>query len=922
MSIPTLTHATTPYPTYHDKSQKLKNGLTFWVLPNKVEPGQAYLSVAVNVGALNEEAHQYGFAHFLEHVAFLGTESFEPGEIKEYLESIGVHFGADLNASTDLNSTIFKLKIPTRNPEQLEKGVKMLYEMVFRMRIAPDQVEKERRVIKEEIRQRKSLDVSVTALVMEKMFGKAFHPTAGTNETLNQCNAEELRNFYKQWYSHPELIAFIAVGDFNESQMENWIKTYFGQASPSEFPTKPTTIETIDTPPQFFIHRDKECTQPQFMIIKKIKEAKVYDESFLKKKLAQTISIMGAVLRLQELSDQVDSPVLAVVPPIPFDRLIRGAEVYQTAIIPKQGKEVEGLLRALQVFETMNSLGCTNQEMELIKSQMQVQIESSLDNISNTPLEEIAKYIIDEFISHPVPTLEFILKAFSKILPSLEASAVAQKITKFVKGKNTLLLAIVPENDHSFNESDLVRAIEQSDHFEIPAANPTPPESKAFPTDFPPPGKIDFQQDFSDFQIKEIRLSNGMQICLKVLQGGENTIYVNAIKPWSVLHLDPIERRSYHMACEIASDCGIANFTRTELLYLFKENSIQFPTISSSGDEISLNSSTYSSSIEKLFQILHLKLSDLSYLDSEDFERKFENTLAAYEHEFKSRESQAVFRIEKQVFELITSNHPISRSCTVEDIKKISLEKVRTYFRQIIGHVSDFQFSIVGDFEMEEMEKLVVKYLGSLSNQCQRMEPTDSGKITFSPKEQFKICHFGKNEEQSSALLVFPSYEGKDQKQFLVKNLMHSIIESHIINQLRMTYKVYSPSVKSENLNFPYSFSYLYLSLTTDPKEAETIIKEAKTAIRSLLEPEQQDILKQLLQNAKARRQNREPLHVTAEFWLGYLSNTFRYGFALDRETKYLSNINGITIDDIKDYLRNYFIDSSLCLISYPEGSQ
>ena len=208
----------------------LDNGLTYYLRENAKPEDKIELRLVINAGSILEDEKQLGLAHFLEHMAFNGTKSFAKNDIISFLQSIGVEFGADLNAYTSFDETVYILPIPLQNPDNLDKGFQVLKEMGYDMLLGPKEIDNERGVVLEELR----LSLSAERRILEKTLADELYGSKyvdrlpiGTKEVLENFTYEDIKRFYKKWY-RPDLMAVVAVGDVSVDVMEEKVKQFFG----------------------------------------------------------------------------------------------------------------------------------------------------------------------------------------------------------------------------------------------------------------------------------------------------------------------------------------------------------------------------------------------------------------------------------------------------------------------------------------------------------------------------------------------------------------------------------------------------------------------------------------------------------------------------------------------------------------------
>src|SRR6516162_599458 len=240
---------------------QLPNGLRYYVRANPKPEKRAELRLVVKAGSILEEDDQQGLAHFVEHMAFNGTAHFPKNEIISFIESLGMRFGADLNAFTSFDETVYQLQVPTDKPETMDKAIQVLEDWAHNVTFDPVEVEKERPVIMEEWRLHRGADARIEDKLLPivlKGSRYADRIPIGKTEIIQQAKVDTLRKFYKDWY-RPELMAVVAVGDFDKASVENSIKNHFNAIPAS---TSPKPRPTFDIPDHkgavYAIMSDKE----------------------------------------------------------------------------------------------------------------------------------------------------------------------------------------------------------------------------------------------------------------------------------------------------------------------------------------------------------------------------------------------------------------------------------------------------------------------------------------------------------------------------------------------------------------------------------------------------------------------------------------------------------------------------------------
>ena len=242
----------------------LPNGLRYYIRANKQPLNRAELRLVVKAGSVLEDDDQQGLAHFVEHMGFNGTKNFPHEDLVKFLQSTGMRFGADVNAGTGFDETTYMLTIPTDKPDIVEKSFQVLEDWAHNVTFDPEEVEKERGVIMEEWRLRRGAG----ARMNDKLFPLLLEGSRyadrlpiGKTEVIQNFKPDRLKQFYTDWY-RPDLMAVVAVGDFDKAAIEGMIKAHF-----APIPAAPKTArerKVYDIPDHsgalFAILADKEMT--------------------------------------------------------------------------------------------------------------------------------------------------------------------------------------------------------------------------------------------------------------------------------------------------------------------------------------------------------------------------------------------------------------------------------------------------------------------------------------------------------------------------------------------------------------------------------------------------------------------------------------------------------------------------------------
>ncbi|HYG62586.1 MAG TPA: pitrilysin family protein, partial [Thermoanaerobaculia bacterium] len=415
---------------------KLDNGLTYYVKRNPRPEKRAEVWLAVDAGSVLEDEDQRGLAHFIEHMAFNGTKRFEKMELVNYLESIGMQFGADVNASTSFDETIYTLRVPTDRPEVMKKAFEILEDWAGAVSFDADEVNKERGVVIEEWRLGRGAEARIEDKQLPILFKGSRYAERlpiGTLEVLEKATPEQLRRYYKDWY-RPDLMAVVVVGDIDPQQMEAMVKEHFGGL---KNPDNPRPRQLYDVPTgggtRVAITTDPEATDTTvgiYSVIDKRPEGRVGD---YRQSLIENLYHDMLNSRLRELTQ-------GGVPPFSWagssaGRFVRTRDVlFQMVAVPEGGIQ-EGLEALLTEVERVRRHGFTATELERAKKELilfydQAEQENGKLDSANFAAEYLRNFFEDE----PVPGIAYEVELVREVMPTIQLPEVNRLAEEWTGG--------------------------------------------------------------------------------------------------------------------------------------------------------------------------------------------------------------------------------------------------------------------------------------------------------------------------------------------------------------------------------------------------------------------------------------------------------------------------------------------------------
>ena len=392
------------------KIGKLANGLTYYIRKNVKPEKKLELRLVVNAGSVLENDNQRGLAHFMEHMGFNGSKNFPKNELVDYLQKTGVKFGADLNAYTSFDETVYILPIPTTDPKIVEKGFLVLEDWAFNNLMDKKEIEKERGVVLEESRLSKGSFERMSRQYFPKLFNGSKYGERlpiGKDAVLKTFKPETLQSFYKNWY-RPNLMSVIVVGDMDPAEAEKKIIAHFSKfKNPATAPARPAIIPIPQrTKPEALVVTDDEATNKILQVFNFIKPAKKiktwgdYRENMVEEMVSSLIS-----KRLQELTQKENPPF--VFGYTGYQSFIRGYNTFLSVALLGDNPMQDAIDALMAETNRAIQFGFLPAELERIKAEMLNNAEKAFLEKDKTLSGQITGSYVQHFLQgEPVPGAE------------------------------------------------------------------------------------------------------------------------------------------------------------------------------------------------------------------------------------------------------------------------------------------------------------------------------------------------------------------------------------------------------------------------------------------------------------------------------------------------------------------------------------
>lgn len=743
------------------------NGLKYYIKVNKKPEKRAQLHLVVNAGSILEDDDQQGLAHFAEHMAFNGTKNFQKQQLIHYLESIGMQFGPEINASTGFDETIYMLQLPTDNKEILDKGFQILEDWAHQVSYEPVEIDRERGIIIEEWRLgrgagQRIFDKQLPILFQDSQY--ALRLPIGKKEILESFSHDVLVRFYKDWY-RPNLMAVIAVGDFNKDQIETLIHQHFGGLVNPE-PERERQLYPVpdNTEPLFAIAADPEATETAVSLyfkyeIKPQNTVADYRQGIIK-------DLYNGMMnnRLQELLQQADPPFLNAYSGNGY--LVRSQGAYFLNATVKETGIQRGLQTILAEALRVRQYGFTETELERMKKAILRYMERALKEQDKTESIAYAREFSRNFLrNEPIPGIEYEYRIANQFMDGIQLDQVNKLAVQWLTDNNRVILVDSPEKPGLIipTEDELKAVIASVDTLSL---TPWVDRISAQPliAELPAPGTVISEKKDEQVGLTIWKLSNGIKVICKPTEFKNDEVRFNAYSYGGNSLAPDSNYIAAITATDIVTDGGVGQFDFIELPKVLAGQVVSVaPWISTTAEGISGQASPQD--IETMFQLIYL------YLTSP---RKDSTAYQAYVARLKGYlenrnvRPESAFQDTLQV--TLASHHFRARPWSPDLLKEMDLNKSFAFYQDRFADVDDFTFFLVGSFELEKVKKLAEQYLACLPA-LPRKERWRDPSIHFPRGMVVKTIYRGIESKSRVGLVISGEYKWSMQNVYHIESL-------------------------------------------------------------------------------------------------------------------------------------------------------
>jgi zinc protease len=898
----------------------LPNGLRYYILENSLPENRAHLALVVNAGSVLERDDERGLAHFVEHLAFNDTARFPKLELIEYLRSLGMRFGADANAYTSYDETVYHFDVPvetTGGVKQIpQRALAILDDWTYAVSFLPEDVQSESRVVLEEFRTRLGAMDRARKIILPMLFaGSAYaaREPVGLQNIIENATSDQVRGFYNRWYTSDNM-ALVFVGDFDGKALEAQLSDHFNMPAARQ----PVNRPRHELPPpvngnfQVEIITDPELTSSSFMIYYKQRQgAKRGTLAYYRETVIDYLIDDMLSTRFEDMASDPDAAAAEYWGGVWHS--FGNSRFYSMGTQPKTGNAEQALRELLLEKEAMRRYAFTESELERAKLRLVSYMERQLSEKDRRE----SRFFIRGFTNHflygeDMADIEWEVNAVNSLLPAIGPREIAQAAGNYFAANDCIVFLLAPQAEaESLPSAQRIRAI----FTETRNAAITPRKDEAVSGELmdrvPQAGSITAENIDAETGAHILTLSNGTRVIFKETANRNNEIVMYAMAKGGTANAPQNEIVSANLLSEMINVSGLGPYSRTELVNKLAGKQVSASFWTSSYYRGFQGSST-TGDLKTLFEMIHLFFTEPK-LDERAIAAMIDQyrTMLAHQDE----DPQSVFS--RELSRIIYNNHPLFKPLELEDMDRVSLEQARSFLNRCLNP-ADYTFIFTGNINIERMRDLSAVYLSSIPNATSMNMWIDPG--ISRPAEGRRTIYSGQDER----CMVYISWfargpaafdEQKNQTAAVLSEYLDILLTDEIRENLGGVYSVSAGASVSVIPSGEYRLSVFFQCNPARANELIATVQQRITEITRL--PLNQDTFNKakealLMEHESSIQRN---LHIAQS----YANSAALYNTPLNRLNRRPDAIRAVRPEDVRSLCRDILVSGPILLVMFPQ---
>ena len=884
---------------------KLDNGLTYYIRHNDYPEHVANFYIAQRVGSINEEESQRGLAHFLEHMAFNGSEHFKGNGIIEFCRSLGVEFGSDLNAYTSIDQTVYRVcNVPTKRATALDSCLLILKDWSNGLALEPEEIDKERDVVHNEWR----LGEGPSQRMLQRALPKTYPGSKygerlpiGLMSVIDSFKPQTLRAYYQKWY-RPDNQAIIVVGDVDVNHMEDKIKELFAGIKVDPNAPKVVPEAVPDNKEAIYVYeKDKEMQMANVWVMMKHEATKPEEKASMAYLVQDyAVSVISQMInqRLSEMTQDAACPFFQGFADDANYLLSRTKDCFELIGIPKEGKEMETLQVLYREAKRAREFGFTATEYERAKADYLSSLEKQYTNRDKRKNDEFGNAYRDHYLNNePIPPLDVLYQTMQQIAPNIPVQAINQMLPQLITPTDSNLVVMIMAQDKEGKvhptEKDMIAAVAAARAEKLEAYVDNVKDEPLLDVATIKKGKITKETENKTFGYKELTLSNGATVILKKTDFKDDEVQMQAFAKGGKSLYGEADYTNLKVFDTAIGMSGLGNFSSTELQKALAGKNVN-ADLSLANTRQYLTAHSTPKDIETMFQMSYLYFTNVKKDD-----KQFQNLMTQLDMALKNKSLSPDAVFSDSVAATTYGHNPRFNNIDVKDLKDINYDRILEIAKERFQNAAQFTFVISGNFDEQTIRPLIEQYIASLP-------------ATKAKPEQFKeVITFAKGEvvNQFKVKTESPKATAREMWYAEMPYTLDNIVKLDAVGQILSM--IYLKTIREDEsaayscgaaghfntgTNQPKALLQAYCPMNPDKSELavrllhEGIQNMAKQVDADQLQKVKDYMLKQADIDAK---QN--------SYWINTITTFKEYG--LDVNTDYKKTVEALTVDNVRDFL-------------------
>jgi len=883
----------------------LENGMTYYIRHNEEPKERASFYIIQNVGAILEEDNQNGLAHFLEHMAFNGTENFPDKGIINTLEKHGVAFGRNINAYTAQDETIYNLSnVPVTPKGLMDTCLLILHDWSDNLTLDEQEIDDERGVISEEWRTRRNAGFRLRAQFTPALYNGAKYSkrdVIGDLEVINGFKYNELRSFYHDWY-RTDLQAIAIVGDIDVDEMEEKVKSLFSKIPAVKNP-KERYIVDIENKEEmdYTLATDKEANQSNISLYIRHDAVKPVDKNHatLRKSHMKSLISMMIRSRISELLETGTPPF--ITGNIGFSELTRTKDILYISATAKDNEEDKAFEAILTEAEQIKRYGFTESELDRAKTSFLLSYENYYKGRDKISHDSYCREFKELYLNNaPMPGIEYEYEFAKAVIPTISTEELSELFRKAYSEDNRVVIITGLEKEginHLSKEESLtiIDKVAQKDvePYEDEVVNTNLIES------LPTEGTVIAEKEIPELNAVEWTLSNNTKVVYRFADYNKNKVELQSYSKGGLSLYDTEDLATIGVMPDFMSLFGIGNLSASDLKKALTGKSA---SVGFSVNELSESvvGDCRTEDFETLMQLAYLQFEQPRF-DKEAFNTFLERNLA-----YIANINDNPNKILSDSLALLRTNYSDRTLLFGEEyLHSVSFDRMKEVYAERINNASDFIFFIVGDIDKDTAKSISAKYLGAISSN-ENKENWKDNNVSAPKGKTTKRIPINFADPKATVKIYFDNEMKYTPENRIGMSFIQSILELRYTEEIREKKGgTYGVGVRALNDRIPRQEATLAIGFDTDPERYEDLIPLVYAEIEKIIKEgvTEEDLNKTRLNFLKNRKEQKE----SNNYWMNIIRTFYIQGINNDLPENYEEIIENMTSKKIQKLAKTFF---------------